>query len=137
MYFFQERVVLIVGSEREREREEKEERDKDGAWGQEYQIGGAKKQWGSWPFMRPSELRSVCLNSDWTYSVFLDYSSSPVCCFLAWVYAFIAGELEVVMAVKLETTIMVACEYAYLCYKTQSKTEGNRGTGEQSHKYIE
>lgn len=72
-------------------------------------------------------LRSVCLNSDWTYSVFWTIRPRPYVClffslisfaivlFFTWVFAIFTGELEVVMVVKLETT-MVACEYASLSY---------------------
>lgn len=88
-------------------------------------------------------LRSVCLNSDWTYSVFWTirprpyflwetitfylYTSLPLASylssFLTWVFLFLvhicifcscfAEESEVVMVARLET-IMGACEYAYL-----------------------
>lgn len=79
-------------------------------------------------------LRTVCLNSDWTYSVFwtirprpyvfylfMYVSSSNNFIFLTFLHAFssssfIAGGSEVEMVAKLEMT-MVACKYQNITLK--------------------
>lgn len=90
-------------------------------------------------------LRTVCLNSDWTYSVFWTIRPRPynslslslstcflsLClyiCFLNWVLSFLAEELEVVMAARL-VMITAACKCLCItpsCLKYKQKKKKSK-----------